>query len=200
MTLDEIAIKHGTDKATTHQHHAGHGYAPVYEQFFKPIKGDGIKLLEIGVGGGESIRTWLEYFTKAQVFGVDNNQGTNPWNTLHANPDPRYTFVYGDQSDEVFWKCFAVDYGTTWDVIIDDGGHFSNQVITTFRGMWPNVKPGGLYCIEDLGVCYGANSVFVTAGWQSHMEFLKAKCDEMNQGSSIESIHFSRELAIIRKR
>ena len=154
MTLDEIAIKYGTDKATQHPI-KGHAYAPHYATFFDPIREKPIKLLEIGVGGGESIMTWLEYFPNARVFGVDIVQGTNDWNTVGLNTNPRYTFTCGSQSDPTFWECFKADYGLDWDVIIDDGGHCSDQVITSFNGMWKSVKSGGLYCVEDLGVAYG---------------------------------------------
>lgn len=197
-TLDEIAIRHGTDKATVHPH-KGHDYTLHYQTFFEPIRKDAIKFLEIGVGGGESIRTWLEYFPRAKVFGVDNIQGTNPWNTVKSGIHSRYTFVCGDQAHGVFWKCFIADYGSNWDVIMDDGGHFSNQVITSFDSLFPELKSGGLYCIEDLGVAYGPGSVFLIPGWQNHMDFVKNKLDDINLKREIAFIHFSRELAIMKK-
>lgn len=200
MTLDQIAIKHGTDKATVHEKSNPHGYAPYYEQVFEQFRWHSIKLLEIGVGGGESIRTWLEYFPQAKVYGVDVVHGTNPWNTVKAETDARYTFVTGDQSCEVFWKCFIADYGKDWAIVVDDGGHTSGQVITTFKSLWPVMAPGGVYCIEDLAVGYGAGSVFATPGFPRHMEFIKSKLDEINLEDEIASMLFSKELAILRKR
>jgi len=202
QTLDQIATEQGTDKATSHpivRDGKGHGYAPHYAAQFDAIRNDPIKLLEIGVGGGESIRMWLEYFHSARVFGVDNVQGTNPWNTVGVGAHLRYTFVSGDQGCETFWKCFVVDYGSNWGVIVDDGSHFSRDVITTFNAMWPRVAPGGFYCIEDLGVAYGAGSVFLPGGWPNHMDYVKDKLDDINLRDDIESLHFSKELAIFRK-
>jgi len=199
LTLDEIAIKHGTDKATYHPGRA-HCYTPYYEKFFEPIRELPLKFLEIGVGGGESMRTWLEYFPNANIFGIDIVSKTNPWNTVHMAPDPRYKFVCGSQSDPTFWKCFAVDYGVDWDVIVDDGGHQSDQIIISFEGMWPHVKSGGLYCIEDLGVAYGEGSVFIPKGWPNHMAFIMDRLNDINLFSNdLESLHFSNELAIMRK-
>lgn len=198
MTLDEIAIKHGTDKATQHPRY-GHGYAPHYDAVFSPLRDKPIKLLEIGVGGGESIRTWLDYFPNAKIYGVDVVQGTNPWNTVKSGANDRYTFVCGDQSSEVFWKCFIADYGKDWDVIIDDGGHFSNQIITSFNALFQYVKKDGLYCIEDLGVSYGAGSVFLVSGWKGHMEFVKEKLDEINLKREIIAMYFVAELCMMRK-
>lgn len=200
-TLDEIAIEQQTDKATVFTRTYAHpkGYAPHYDRAFEAIRHDYIKVLEIGVGGGESIRTWLEYFPNAKVFGVDNASGTNPWNTVGSGIDSRYTFVCGDQSDEVFWKCFIADYGSNWDVLVDDGGHASNQIITTWRGMWPHMAPGGLYCIEDLCTAYAGVSDFLPVGWQNHMDFVKDKLDDINRLDEIASLHFYKELAIFKK-
>jgi hypothetical protein len=203
MTLDEIAIKHGTDKATvfTRTYAKPHGYTLHLEPFFAPLRDQPIKFLEIGAAGGESIKTWLEYFSNAKVFGVDNNQGTNPWNTVDAGTDPRYTFVYGDQTDKTMWACFAVNYGADWDVIMDDGGHFNDQIIIAFGCLWPMLKSGGLYIIEDLGCSYDPGSIFVKPGYPNHMAWLYNGVDGMNRrNSEISEMHFSRELVIIRKK
>lgn len=204
-TLDEIAIRHGTDKATVcdREHQSPHHYTPHYEKFFEPLRHEKIKILEIGVGGGESITTWLDYFTKAEVYGVDNVQGTNPWNTVGAiSVGGRYKFVYGNQAHDVFWGCFIVDYGIDWDIIIDDGGHFNDQIITTFNCMYPVLRSGGLYCIEDLNCAYPeATSIFVRPGFPSHSAWMKLKIDAMNTGAfkDYDSIYFCKGLAIIRK-
>lgn len=201
-TLDQIAIEQQTDKATvfTRTYAKPKGYTPHYAEAFDRIRHDPIKLLEIGVGGGESIRMWLEYFHNAKVFGVDNVQATNPWNTVVQKPDPRYTFVHGDQGDETFWKCFVADYGSDWGVIVDDGSHISKDVITTHKMLWPRVAAGGLYAIEDLGVAFGVGSVFLTPGWPGHMALIRDQIEALHRGTSdVDSIHFSKELAIFRK-
>lgn len=199
-SLDELAIKYQTDKASIIQCGIGHGYARYYDRLFSPLRHAKIKLLEIGVGSGPSIQMWLDYFPHAWIYGVDKVSGTNEWNTVGQSPNPRYIFVTGDQTDETFWKCFAVDYGVNWDIIIDDGGHFNNQIIISFQGLWPILKQGGLYCIEDLGVCYGSGSIFVVPGWKNHMDFIKDKLDQINLNNEVDWMHFSKELAIICKK
>lgn len=201
MTLDEIAIKYGTDKATRHPVGA-HGYAPHYERFFSQFRDEPIKLLEIGVGGGESVRTWLEYFPNARIFGLDIVQNTNPWNTVNSGADPRYTFIQGDQTSKVMWACFLADAGKEWDVIIDDGSHCSDGVITSFDCLFPEIKKDRLYCIEDLGVAYGNGSIFLKPDFQNHMEMCKQLVDGMNmlENNHVESVYFANELAIIRKK
>jgi SAM-dependent methyltransferase len=199
-TLDEIAIGFGTDKASQHPVGA-HDYARHYDHWFSPRRDKPIKLLEIGVGGGESIRTWLAYFPLAHVFGVDTVRDTNPWNTVAPAAElPRYTFECGDQGNLEFWAHFIVKYGDDFDIVIDDGGHYSHLIIRSWVALWPVVKPGGYYCIEDLGVAYGPGSVFLTPDWPTHQEFLRARMGDLHTGGDIEAMHLSRELAIIRKK
>jgi hypothetical protein len=199
-TLDAIAIEHQTDRASvfTRTYGKPHDYAKHYDKAFEGIRLDPIKMLEIGVGGGEGIKMWMDYFSNgAQIFGVDNQHDTNPWDTPGRNG--RYTFVQGDQSCKTFWACFITDYGTDWDIIIDDGSHRNDHIITTFNALWPHVRKGGFYAIEDIEVAYSSGSVFLTPGFPSHHEFIKSKMDEMNTGAEIDSIHLSKGLAIFRK-
>lgn len=200
-TLDELGILYGTDKATQHPVVVpAHGYTPHYQAAFWRLRDQPIKLLEIGVGGGESIQMWLNYFPKAQVFGVDISKDTNVWNTKVDAID-RYTFVNGDQSCPVFWACFLADYGRDWDIIIDDGSHVSTHIITTFDALWPAVYHEGLYAIEDLKCSYGGAGGYFTPSGPTHMEWLLSKMDSINNGESndIESLNFTKELAIFKK-
>lgn len=201
MTLSELAIRYGTDKVLSPDG-TGNNYTPHYEKFFAPMRDQTINLLENGVLGGASIQMWLEYFPNALIYGVDNAQGTNDWTRIQWGHAPsRYTFVHGDQSSVDFWNGFIHTNfnGIQWDIVIDDGGHFANQVITSFECLWPHVKSGGLYCIEDLACSY--NPIYQPHGATTPMDMLKAKLDTMHTfGSDVDSVYFARQLAIIRKR
>jgi len=209
-TLDELAVANQTDKASvfTRTYAKPKNYCVHYEKFFEPLRNLPIKFLEIGVGGGESIRTWIEYFPIASIYGVDNVHNTNEWNTVKPHPPveelgvwyDRYEFFYGDQTDPTFWKCFAVDAGKDFDVIIDDGAHTNDATIISFQGLWPLLKPGGLYCIEDLATAYGGDPVFCKFSFLNQMTWLRQLIDEMNQGrGEVDSIYFSKELSILKK-
>ena len=41
-----------------------------------------------------------------------------------------------------------------YDIIIDDGSHVPKHMLLTFRHLWPYVRPGGMYVIEDIGFSY----------------------------------------------
>jgi demethylmacrocin O-methyltransferase len=201
-TLDEIAIANGTDKATqfTRTYAKPKGYTVHYERFFAPLRDKPLKLVEIGVGGGESVRTWLEYFESGLVIGIDFVSLTNQWNTpkqwkVGDDIADRYTFMAADQTDPTFWACFAADIGRTIDIAIDDGAHTPEAVQHSFAGLWPLIKPGGLYCIEDLGCG------FTSPGLPTHWEFLASYLAPLMIGgiADCDSIYISPELAIIRK-
>lgn len=198
-TLDEIFIANGTDKASKHAVR-GHNYGVHYAKFFEPVRFDSLKLLEIGVGGGESIRSWLEYFDAAHVYGVDIVEKTNEWNTPEGETNLRYTFVQGPQESETFWACFLADQGKDWNIIIDDGSHENSGIITTFNALWPTVAKNGLYVVEDLNAGYTPGSVHVKPGFPSHSKWLHSIVDKMHTDpGDIESVYFAPELCILRK-
>lgn len=199
-TLDEIMVACESDKASvfTRTFAKPHDYCRHLEIFFEPLRDKGIKFAEIGCGGGESMRAWLQFFEKAHIWGIDIVHSTNPWNTPGTKVHDRYTFVAGDQSDPNFWAQFFPEHGDYWDVVVEDGGHAANQVITTFNSVWPHIKSGGLFVCEDLACSY--SPIFLPAGWQSPMEMLKLRLDVMHAGiRDIDSIYFARELAILKK-
>jgi len=48
----------------------GHNYTEVYEYFFLPLKYAPIRILEIGIEEGGSLRLWEKYFPNATIFGI----------------------------------------------------------------------------------------------------------------------------------
>jgi hypothetical protein len=197
-TLDEIMVECQSDKASqfTRTYAKPHDYCHHLEKFFAPIRNDPIRLVEAGVGGGESIRGWLLYFPNAFIHGVDIVHSTNPWNSESPNADERYRFSAGDAASADFWSGYK--HGIMFDVVIDDASHMSKDVIETFGLLWSHVTPKGLYVIEDLGCSYSA--IFQTPGIKSAVEMLKEHIDAIHNASSdIESIYFSKELAILKK-
>src|SRR5258707_12788916 len=72
VSLPDIALRDGSDKAWCH--HYTHRYAPL----FQPIRAQPIRLLELGVKDGASLRMWREYFPHASIFGDDIIPGAVP--------------------------------------------------------------------------------------------------------------------------
>lgn len=137
MTLDEIFIECQTDKSSS-----THGYAPTYEKYLESFRDREFTMLEIGVSAGGSLRSWRKYFPKAKIFGIDNN------------PDCKMDGAFiGDQSDFNFLQSVLNEIGSP-DVIVDDGAHFAPLTILTFEYLFPRMKDGGLYFVEDTHCFY----------------------------------------------
>lgn len=184
--LDSILNRHDCDKSTVHAN--PHGYATAYEKYMAPLRELEINLLEIGVFSGKSIRAWLDYFPNARVYGLEINPGAP---LTHE----RYVHVTGDQGNPDFWKSLDLP---PLDVVIDDGSHRSADIVTSWNVLWPKVRPGGIYAIEDLYCAYLPE--FQTPGKPDTMSFIRELMDQMNHAlHGIEHLHFSRELAIFKK-
>lgn len=150
-SLDALARIFGTDKASTQ-----HAYTQFYKRHLPP-RGASITLLEIGIGGttsgggyatragGQSLRMWRRYFPQAKVVGLDIRRKAIAGRRLHIE--------IGSQADPAVLDRVAASHGP-FDVIIDDGSHMGDHVIFTLRRLFPHLKPGGVYVVEDLAVAY----------------------------------------------
>jgi hypothetical protein len=56
----------------------------------------------------------------------------------------------GDQNNpEHLEECVRI-YGGDFDIIVDDGSHYGEHIVTSFKTLYPYLKKGGIYVIEDL--------------------------------------------------
>jgi len=166
MTLDEIAKKYSTDKCSN-----GHSYTQYYEMLFGGLRNSPLKLLEIGVKRGCSLRMWKEYFPNAQVFGVDITP------RCKSLEEDRIKIFIGGQDDPSLWKSVESQVGMV-DILIDDGSHMSAHQIASLDMAFRLVKPGGFYVIEDLQCSYAAN--YIAQSPVRCIDYLKTMVDKLN--------------------
>lgn len=173
--LCKIAKKHRTDK------YHRHNYCTAYENILAKYKDKSdISLLEIGIFEGASIRMWLEWLPKAKIYGIDNWSATNkPININGAK-------IINANSKDIS-VCDKLEQ-QTFDIIIDDGDHHPYSQLTTLWNMWPLLKRGGIYIIEDLD-----NFDLYQKHWSfiSNIEFIDMRKD----GGTYDSV-----LLIIKKK
>jgi Methyltransferase domain len=133
-TIAEIVRRLGldTDKTTAHS------YGEFYDVALAPYRRPPVRLLEIGVHAGGSIRLWHAYFERAEIVGVDI--GTPP-----AGLSGIATIVRGDAYDEATATALGA-----FDVVIDDGPHALDSMLGLIRLYLPRLRPGGLMVIEDV--------------------------------------------------
>jgi demethylmacrocin O-methyltransferase len=141
-SLDLLARKHGTGKGPD-----AHGYTAAYHAFLDPLREREVRLLEIGIGTGASLRMWEEYLPNARLYAIDED----PAAIAHASERTR-VFI-GDQTDPAFLAQVAGVTGEL-DVVIDDGSHHPDHQRVSLEALFPHVRDGGLYAIEDLGCAF----------------------------------------------
>lgn len=158
-SLDDILAKSGSDKAKPGRNKGYHGYTRHYEVLFEQFRHRRVRLLEIGVENGRSLKAWQQYFTNADhIYGIGygnfqkapSQSCGDAKNTRVSSSQTACTLFHGDQSDVGFLNHFLQESEGQFDVIIDDGSHVPTHQIVSFEHLWKSVKPGGLYIIEDI--------------------------------------------------
>jgi SAM-dependent methyltransferase len=138
------ASKYDTDKAA-HTH-----YLRNYEEYFRPLLGRDVRLLELGVLKGGSLLLWRDYFDRGLVVGLDLNPAEID------DPTGRIRLYQGGQQDTALLDRVARECAPEgFDVIIDDCSHVGELARVSFWHLFEHhLKPGGLYIIEDWGTGY----------------------------------------------
>ena len=152
QTLHDITLKYsvlevtegyeklntGSDKLVVHN------YPVAYEELFEPIREQVKSVLEVGVAGGWSLKIWEEYFPNAMIHCVDIDPDTFQ---THIGESPRIDMRFFDGTNEENLHNNFED--NMFDVIIDDGSHLIDHQVLTAAYLWPKLKPGGIFVIED---------------------------------------------------
>lgn len=145
--LDTLFCHYVTDKGSL-----GHYYTPVYEEIFRPIQHKPISILEIGVHTGSSLETFRDFFTheKTRIVGVDIDLGQIKSSVLNVD---QIKLIKGDINSQETMALVCTE--GPYDLIIDDGSHFSWDVIRAFESLfYTQLKSGGVYVVEDLETNY----------------------------------------------
>ncbi|WP_211222354.1 class I SAM-dependent methyltransferase [Actinokineospora enzanensis] len=181
--LGELSVRYGSDKWASF-----HWYTRHYENYLAPFRDRPIRLLEIGIGGygrelgGASLRMWRRWFPRGRIVGMDVVDKT-------ALTAPRVTVVVGDQSDPGTLLAVAREHGP-FDVVIDDGSHLNAHVHSTFATLFPHVRDGGVYVVEDLQTAYWPSFGGVdtdTAPGHTSVGLLKSLLDGLHHAERVSA-------------
>jgi hypothetical protein len=134
------------------------GYLEIYNQYFESTKNNEIRLLELGVASGMSMKMWKYFFCNGVICGVD----LTPPEIL----EPGIHVYQGLQNDTALLTSIASEHAPNgFDIIIDDCAHIGELAKTSFWHLFDNhLKPGGVYAIEDWGTGYWGNHVYYPDG------------------------------------
>ena len=182
IELDRLAAEFGTDKCTRAVGDlAPKGYTVHYARYLSGLRDRPIRLLEIGVLAGASMKMWEAYFPQAEIYGLDINPDCARYAT------DRTKIMIGDQTDRAFLRSVVETIGGPIDVVIDDGGHRMSQHRVSLEELLPHLVPGGLYAIEDLHTAYRGNYEGGYLAEDSTIEFLKTLVDHVNRADRIHA-------------
>jgi hypothetical protein len=183
FNLDMLACIYKSDKWGKHY------YTRHYRTYFSKFKFKKIQLLEIGAGGyhypdigGASLRMWKRYFPFARIFSLDIYDKS-------FFEERRIKIFRGSQTDESDLNRIIEQMGEP-DIIIDDGSHINEHVIKTFNILFPHLKTGGIYVIEDTETSYwpdyGGDSENLNNS-STMMNYFKTLTDSLNHQEFIKS-------------
>lgn len=212
--LGEIADRYFCDKGRRgpSARWSANNYVDVYQAYLHHRREEPISLLEIGLGvagpnwdakivhgdnsGGASMKMWSEYLPNATITGIDINPAP------HLNTDRIATYCVDQGSKESLRAFLKQHPDPMFDVIIDDGSHRADHQQVSLEALFPQLKPGGLYFIEDLNdFGYGgrAGGPHATPDTISTRDFFKryTRTGEIAEPNAFESTDFLSSVADI---
>lgn len=167
-TLDIIANSCATDKSSIM-----HNYAVKYEKYLPFQRYENLKILEIGVLRGESLRMWKNYYYRSHIIGIDILPECKQYE------EDRIIVEIGSQIDGEFLDYLCQKYGS-FDMILDDGSHMNEHQIYSFEQLFGVIKSGGVYIVEDCTTSYWSDfgGGYLKEG--TTMEYFKKLTDDIN--------------------
>lgn len=147
MTLQELCAKHKRglwpDKGDVHS------YLDWYATALEKYRHTASCVLEIGLMSGESLRMWTDYFTAAEVYGMDISiKPIDGMADLTKCISEGYRVRIGNAANpDDIAKYFK---GKKFDVVIEDAGHHIEQQLAIYANLKSYMNEGGIYIIEDV--------------------------------------------------
>jgi hypothetical protein len=175
--LNEIGLKYQTDKSSII-----HDYLRKYEKYLPFKQSDFLKILEIGVLNGSSLKMWKEYFYSSLVIGLDIDEECRKYE------EDRIIIEIGSQNDEHFLSRVSSHYGL-FDLIVDDGSHINSDVIFSFKHLFNSLNSGGVYIVEDSLTSYSPYYGGSFDGDNTIISYFKKQIDLVNFNGELNEVN-----------
>jgi hypothetical protein len=184
------------------------GYWRIYDSYFPKARAKSFDLVELRVFTGESLKIIGTHFFNARILGLDRDL-----KTIDFSQFPNLFYQRCDQSDAEAIRAIVTKFSRAPDIIIDDASHLGGPTLASFNALFPLLRQGGLYCIEDWATGYWKD-------WEdgSPLEHREAKNGKGKRfpshdfglvgvvkslvdriGSEIEAIYFHKWVVILKK-
>lgn len=185
--------------------HKWHHFIPLYDKYFSRYRGTKVRMLEIGVSKGGSLSVWRKYFGQdAILFGIDIDPECAIFNGKDAQ-------VRIDSQDDSHFLRSVIDEMGGVDIILDDGSHMMRHIQSSLKCLFPLLREGGIYFIEDLHTCYWRGFGGGYRSKASFFRFVSNLVDDMHHwyhdsgvryvgiGSAVKGIHIHDSIVVIEK-
>lgn len=125
-------------------------YYELYEQALQEEGLSPMSILEIGVYKGESTKTLARRFPSAHIVAIDMNL-----RDIDFSGYENVHYLQCDQTDQARLQSICESHFPGGvDLVIEDASHIGHYSRLTFNYVFPYVKSGGLYIVEDWGTGY----------------------------------------------
>jgi Methyltransferase domain len=112
-------------------------------------------VFELGIWYGGSVVFWSEFFRPDKLVAIDfADRGDSP--ALRRYRESRgltgrvKTYWKTDQADKTqLGEIVVAEFDGPLDLIIDDASHLYGPTKASFEALFPRLRPGGLYVLED---------------------------------------------------
>ena len=143
MSLEQIVDNLRTDKNTTHS------YLPLYQALLINKKETSKNVLEIGICEGGSIKLWNDFFTNANVYGLDIMHIYNVSENI-KNKEKIKLYTSTNAYDTNFFINNFLNKNIKFDFMLDDGPH-TLESMKKFINLYSQIMTDdGILIIEDV--------------------------------------------------
>ena len=130
-----------------------HSYHLHYSKHLSKVKNDVKKILEIGVFKGHSMLLWQEYFPNAEIYGIDIDFSNKNFGQNAIDICKEHKRIHLEELDAYSVtnvEYIKQQYGTDFDIIIDDGSHHPAHQLFFILYYKELIKDNGYLIIEDV--------------------------------------------------
>ena len=153
--LDRIMIKVNFDRHEKADRGSyQHNYHRPYGKILGPERMKVENILEVGIWVGLGLLAWARYFPNSRVEGIDKSfQWERKIKRLFTQEESHRIRLNWCDTTNLEMVRRHIDpqrYNKYFDIIVDDGNHFSSGQKATLINLWDYLKPGGWYFVEDI--------------------------------------------------
>ena len=162
----------------------------MYQRFFASVDLLPKTIFELGLWDGGSLAFWASLFDPQKIVGIDRNpRGDSPyfteWVASRGIGDRVSTYWGVDQSaKETLREIVDKEFDGPLDLVIDDCSHILEPTVASFEALFPLMRTGGWYIIEDWTWEY--NSVHGIGGMAGQHGLVDFICELTRAGASKE--------------